>query len=304
MRKIFFCGFIVLVLAYNKAFPINLSKEPKNKGKIAIAVSILPLKYFAEQIGKEKVSVSVMVPPGANPHSFEPKPQSLKELSKADIYVKVGTPLEFEIQWIGKITSLNKKALVCDSSKGITLLNYSERVLGPHSEQKEAHHHFGKDPHIWTSLRNGILMAENIKNAMEEIDSENKDFYEINYKKLKKEFEQLDLNIQAKLKPYKNKSFIVFHSAWNYFAREYGLREIPVEIGGKEPTAKELINIVNKAKSEQIKIIFVSPQFSRKSAQVIADEIGGKVIFIDNLAENILKEFIKMSELIIKSYGK
>ena len=260
-----------------------------------VIVSIVPLKYFVQKIAEDKVTVSVMVPPGADPHSYEPKPKELKELSGASMYVKLGMPLEFELSWLDKLLALNPRMAVCDSSKEVQLLK-AGRLEGESSK--------GIDPHIWVSLKNDVIIAGNIKNSFVEMDPSNKEIYERNFLELKKELENLNSSIQGRLMPFRGHSFIVIHSAWKYFARDYALSEIPIEAGGKEPSAKDLELIIKKAEKENIKIVFAAPEFSKKAAISVAREIGAKVEVIDHLSEDLPREIKKMAELISQSYGK
>ena len=299
MKKLIIAAVIILLASPSSVFSGLIS--PKNS-RLGVAVSILPLKYFVQKIAVDKAAVYVMVPPGANPHSYEPKPKELRELSGSGLYVKVGTPIEFEVSWMGKLMSVNPKMAVCDSSKGIALINdYAEEETG---EPKKGHDQYGTDPHIWTSLRNGVIMAENVKNALSAVDPANQAFYEANCGELKKELNKLDNHVGEMLKSHAGASFIVFHSGWGYYARDYSLNEISIEVGGKEPSARDMAGIIKKAKQEKIKAVFVSPEFSLKSSRAVASEIGGKVISVDHLSENIPREIQKMTEAITQSYGK
>ena len=299
MKKLFLAALIILLAKTSYVFSALTSAE---NPRLKVAVSILPLKYFVQKIAGDKAAVAVMVPPGANPHSYEPKPKELKGLSGTALYVKAGTPVEFEISWMGKILSINPKMAVCDSSKGIPLINGADK--NGTAASKDVHEHFGADPHIWTSVRNGVIIAENIKNALSAVDPANKAFYEENFRKTQKELQELDNALREMLKSYAGSSFIVFHSGWGYFARDYSLKEISIEAGGKEPSARDLGNLIKEARQEKIKAVFVSPEFSQKSSRVIAAEIGGRVVSVDHLAENIPLEIQKMAEAIVKSYGK
>jgi zinc transport system substrate-binding protein len=262
--------------------------QPSGAEPLAVTVSILPLKYFVENIGKDKVTVSVMVPPGADPHSFEPKPAQLRDLSRARLFVKAGTSLEFEVAWMPKLISLNKDMRVCDCSQGVALVGEDN----------------SPDPHIWVSLKNAAVIAENVKSALIACDPQDKAYFKSNCRKLKKELIESDRRIAAKLKNYRLRAFLVYHSGWNYFARDYGLREIAIETGGKEPSAKTLSQIITDAKRERITAVFVGPQFSQKSAQVVAREIKAGVVAADNLSENIPEALEKMADSLVSSYER
>jgi zinc transport system substrate-binding protein len=246
------------------------SKKIEPDDNIQVVVSILPLAEFTEKIGGGRVHVSVMVPAGTTPHNYEPTPSQLIGLNTADIYVKVGTPIEFEIAWLDKILAANKNMLVCDASKDIPL---SEKDL---------------DPHVWLSPVNAKIMVGNIYAALIEKDAEHKEFYRMNKTKYIEELAALDKQIKTMLAQKKNRKFMVYHPAWGYFARSYDLEQIAVEKQGKEPTAKGILQVIEQAQKENINIIFASPQFNTKNAQVIAREIKGEVLLIDPLAKNYI----------------
>jgi zinc transport system substrate-binding protein len=254
------------------------SKKIEQTEKIHIVVSILPLAEFTESIGANRVQVSVMIPAGTTPHGYEPTPAQLADLSKANIYVKVGTPLEFETAWLDKILSINKDMLLCNASRNITL---------PEPDL---------DPHVWLSPLNAQLMVENIYNALIKIDAQNKNLYYHNKQKYIEKLSELNERIQVLFSDKKHRKFITYHPAWGYFARAYNLEQISIEAEGKEPTAKSILRIIEQAKKENIHTVFASPQFSTKSAQLIAREIHGKVILIDPLEKNYILNLTNIAE--------
>lgn len=257
--------------------------KPANSQSIEVMVSILPLAYFVENIGRDKVDVSIMVPPGANPHTYEPTPRQLEQVQRAKMYVKVGSGLEFELVWMDKLISLNKDMFICDSSEGIRLAEMAS------------------DPHIWLSPINAMIMATNIRDALVAIDPQNKNFYARNTEEFILKLDRLNKEIKKKLSPLKNRSFIVFHPGWGYFAALYGLEEISVETKGKEPSARRLAKLIKNAKQHKIKIVFISPQFSRRSVEVIAKEIKARIEFIDPLAKDYIENLHKVTDLLMES---
>jgi len=252
-------------------------REAETTGKTVIAVTILPQAGFVEAIGGDKVEVVVMVPPGASPHTYEVTADQMTQLSKAKMYAKVGSPVEFELAWMDKLIALNKTMLVVDCSKGIELIA-SQDPDEP-----------GIDPHIWLSVKNAKIIAQNICDGLVQVDAANKSLYEKNCADYIKELAALDESFTTDLSGVTNRSFIVFHPAFGYFANDYNLTQIGVEQEGKEPDADYIVRLIEAAKGNDTKVIFVSPQYSTKSAKTIADEIGGEVVIIDPLA----KEFIE-----------
>ena len=235
-------------------------------GVLNVVVSIVPQQYFVERIGGERISGTVMVPPGFSPATYEPKPEQLQALSEADAYARIRVP--FEEAWMDRIVSANEDMLIVDECTGI------ERIGG-------------KDPHIWLSPTLVKIQARNILNALVAIDQANKSVYEAGYKQFIIEIENLDAELKGIFAgKRKGMEFIVFHPSWGYFAGEYGLKQIPVEIEGKDPKPADLQRLIKHAKKLGVKVIFVQPQFSAASASVIAQAIGGQIAFADPLALN------------------
>jgi zinc transport system substrate-binding protein len=156
------------------------------------------------------------------------------------------------------------------------------------------------DPHIWLSPKLVKIQAKNILDGFLKIDEKHKDIYMENYKKFIKEIEDTDSKIKDTLSNLKNRKFMVFHPTWGYFADEYNLEQIPIEVEGKTPSMQTLAKLINKAKKDNIKVVFVQPQFSKKSAEIIAKQIGGKVIAVDPLAENWSENLISVSKVFKK----
>ena len=279
----------------------NCSKVEDNTDQKKVVVSIVPLAEFVEKIGGNKVEITVMVPPGASPHTYEPKPSQLIKVSKADMFIKVGTPIEFEVMWLDKILSTNKKMLVVNASENIEQLNTTHHHHHEHGESDNHHNHkSATDPHIWTSPLNAKIMVENICEKLIAIDAANKKIYIQNMKNYCATLDSLDKDIEQLLQNKKNRKFIVYHPAWSYFANRYHLEQVPVEIDGKEPTAKGIKGLIDLAIKSEIKVIFASPQFNTESAAIIAREIKGEVILIDPLAEEYIANLKKIAVTLSK----
>lgn len=276
-----------------------LARDLKDKSGIQVTVSILPLAEFIERIGGDKVDVSVMIPPGAEPHSYEPLPSQLIELSATELYVKLGSGIEFENVWLKKISGLNPGMVIGNASENIELAVMS-RAEDSNESTDEADETY-KDPHIWLSLTKARVIAGNIRDMLVTIDPGNAGVYKDNAQKFIGEIDELHRKNLSRFKSLKKRDFIVFHPSWGYFARDYGFNQLVVEVEGKEPTARELINLIGQARDKDIKIIFVSPQFSRRSAEVIAGQIQGKVISIDPLAREYLKNMSEASDRLFNS---
>lgn len=268
--------------------------------KNQISVNILPQKYFVEKIVQDKFEVNVMVNPGSSPHNFEPKPSQMKALAKSKIYFISGD--NSELAWINRFKQNAKNTLFIDSVKGIEKIamidhHHDEDGHDLHEDEDDA-----LDPHTWLDPINVKTIAKNIYEAVILVDEVNKDFYENNYNKFLIELDNLNLELNNILEPYKNRAFMVFHPSWGYFAKRYNLKQIAVESQGKEPKPNELINLINEAKEHDIKVIFTSPQFSKKAAKVISENIKGNVEVIDPLSIDWENNLIKTAKLFEDSY--
>ena len=279
--------------------------------KPEISVSIAPQKYFLEKIAKDKFDINVMVKAGSSPHTYEPKTSQMKSLSNSKIYFFTG--IEFEKAWLDKFKKSAPNTIFVDSSAGIQRIAMEEHSHEEeskatnhkdekHNDHEDEHEHDGLDPHVWLDPVLVKVQAKNIYEAVVSIDLENKEFYTKNYEEFLKELDSLDAQIKEILKPYEHKAFMVFHPSWGYFAKRYDLEQISIEVQGKEPKPNELVELVKDAKKHNIKIIFVSPQFSQKSAKTIAQNIGGNVVAIDSLGENWEIDLLKAANEIANSY--
>ncbi|MCD4761098.1 zinc ABC transporter substrate-binding protein, partial [bacterium] len=208
----------------------------------------------------------------------------IKKLSDAELYIRIGH-IAFEQAQMDKLKDINSDMLVVDSSKSIKL-----RTIETHNTHKENKNNHedegGNDPHIWLDPNMVKIQAENIYQALIKINPENKNYFLANKNKFIKDLDSLDKKLKNSFKPIKNKTILVFHPAFGYLADAYNFHQEAIEIEGKDPTIKNLQKIIDQAKKDNIKVIFVQKQFSTKSAQVIADAIGGTVVQIDPLAQN------------------
>ena len=292
--KIFALVISVLCLA-----GISSLSTARAEDGLRVFVSIVPQKYFVEKIGGGLVDVSVMVRPGASPATYEPKPQQMVALSRSRIYFAIGVP--FESTWLEKLAAANPKMMIIHTEDGIEKIPMRARHHHDeekyHHQDKGPHHHGIKDPHIWLAPPLVMIQARNILGALTRIDPANRAAFKINYKNFIRELVELDLKIRDIFAgKEEGKKFMVYHPAWGYFAGAYGLKQIPVEIEGKEPTPRQLQNLIRHAEEHGVKVVFVQPQFSAKSAETIAEAIGGQVMFSDPLSLNWAENLIEVAE--------
>lgn len=310
-------------------FSLSISVISVNAAeKLSVFVSLVPQKYFVQQIGKDKIDVQAMVKPGASPHTYEPKPRQMTDISSASLYFSIG--VQFEKVWLKKISAANPNMKVVHTDHGIdkiVMARHHHHEKAHHEEDHQAHEdHHGKvdehheaehhdkglhgeygdevhhsdelhhdkdhhdqaglDPHIWTSPTLVKMQAKTILKALQKADPSHKNEYEANFNIFSAQIDALDQELRQIFSGKTGLQFMVFHPAWGYFAHAYGLKQVPVEIEGKNPKPAQLKELIEHAKEEGIKVIFVQPQFSTQSAKVVAREIGGQIAFADPLAEN------------------
>ncbi len=270
---------------------------------INAVVSILPEQTFVKAIGGEKVNISLMVTPGSSPHTYEPKPSQMLAVSKADLYFAIG--VEFENVWLPKFKNLNPHLAFVDLSEGIEklpMLSAAHTCSSTH-EAHEHHEHASsegkKDPHIWTSPANVKRIARHIYEALSKHDPSNIKYYKENLEAFVKTIELTDQRLKKMFDTYKGpRTFMVFHPSWGYFAKDYGLEQIAVEIEGKSPKPRELVALIKKAKEKQVSAIFTQPEFSDASAKIIASELGIPVVKSSPMAQDWSDNLIRMAQTI------
>jgi|WetSurMetagenome_2_1015567.scaffolds.fasta_scaffold14868_3 zinc transport system substrate-binding protein len=270
-----------------------LSNQAIAQQKIPVFVTILPQKYFVEQIGGKNVKVSVLVPPGKSAETYEPTPRQMTEFSQAKLYFSIGMP--FEEIWLPKLKANNPQMRFVDAKENLTLRTLE--TLHHH----EDHDHGLYDPHIWLNPAFVEIMAKQIQKHLSDLNPENSQQYQINTERFIQQLKQLDQNIHVLFKELKKRKFMVFHPAWGYFADAYKLQQIPIEMEGKEPSSKTLGLLIEKAKQEKISAIFVQQQINRRPAESIAKAINAQVISVDPLAENYVENLFQVAQTFAKA---
>ncbi|MEA1914605.1 MAG: zinc ABC transporter substrate-binding protein, partial [Campylobacterota bacterium] len=275
-------------------------------------VSILPQTTFVKAIGGDKVNVSLMVKPGNSPHTYEPKPTQMKDISKADVYFSIG--VEFENNWLPKFSNQNNKMKIINISTGIEKMamikhnDHEEEDHEKHAEDHEEKHHekhaedhhnyAAFDPHVWTSPDNVKIIAKNILKSLIKIDKKNEEYYKKNHEVFIESVNATDTKIKSILKDLSNTKFMVFHPSWGYFAKQYNLIQVPIEIEGKSPKPKEIIKLIKSAKKQNIQAILTAPEFSEKVAKQIAKELNIPIVKISALNPKWSKNLINLAKTI------
>ncbi|MDQ1238466.1 MAG: zinc transport system substrate-binding protein [Thermodesulfobacteriota bacterium] len=293
--------------------------------KIRAFVSILPQAFFVSQVGGPHVDVRVLVDPGKDPHTFELTPKVMIDLSQADLFFALGLPFEQAI--MRKLRGTTERVRIIDTANGVALLP----LLHDHEEGEHGSHHKGnkklqgqtqgshssgsgshshshdastargadkhhRDPHIWLDPSLVKIQASNIAQALINLDPGRADDFRKNLERFHQDLDELDAELAESLSPFRGQRFYVYHPAFGYFAARYGLDQMPVEIEGKEPSPRHLTNLIRSAKKDHVKIIFVQPQFSQKTAQSLSEAIKGSVIAIDALSPDYLNNMRVITE--------
>ncbi len=317
VKKLYPWSVVAIALCLGAAFQgCSQPPAPKTEEKLDITVSILPQKYFVERIGGESVNVNVMVQPGESPHTYEPKPQQLRSLAEAEAYLSIG--VSFEKAWMDRLKAANPKMPIIDTTQGMKLLpmvahHHHDHHHGEGRHQHEQEHEHDEtgnkgeekaaeklkenfDPHVWLSPQRVKIQAQTIYQTLVELAPENQAQYRAALDEFLADIEQLDAEIRQSLAGIQQRKFMVFHPSWGYFADDYGLEMISIEVGGQEPSAAEVAQLISQAKAENIRVIFVQPEFSTRSAEAIAQEINGEVIVINPLMYNWLEEMRRVTQ--------
>jgi zinc transport system substrate-binding protein len=244
-----------------------------------ISVSILPQKFMVERIAGDNYRVNVLVPPGASPETYEPTPGQMMDVANSVVYFRIGY-IDFERTLLNSIMSQNRRLLAINTADGMELIASDIVDHGDHV------HLYGVDPHIWLSVPGAKSQARIIAETLARIDPENRGLYLDNFSSFADELDELHEYFRELFREPKRRSFLVFHPALGYFARDYGLHQIGVEQDGKSPTAANMRSIVNQARQEGLTDIFIQMEFERENARAVARELGGSVIEINPLSEN------------------
>jgi len=307
-----------------------LACVPARAAGLRVLVSIPPAAWFVRQVAGDLAEVQVMIPVGASPHAYEPKPSQMVAVGQADLYLAIG--VEFEETWLPKLLGVNPEMQVVHLDEGIAKLSmaehghdgYAEKAASHQQGQRQGresahgsgqghgaiaavahgegqgdnaaqalhgspegaspHEPHGLDPHVWLSPALAATLVGNANRALAQADPQHAAQYEANARQTLARITALRSELAPLFKDLPLRRFLVFHPSWGYFAHEFGLEQMPIEVQGREPSPRELHDLVRGAKAHGVRAVFVQPQMSRRTAQVVADELGGHVVLADPLA--------------------
>jgi len=261
---------------------LSCNPDSSDSGEKYITVSIAPFKYFVREIAGDDFRVNVMVPPGANPHIYEPFPVQINQLRKSVAYISNGF-LGFEIVWLDRFYMINPEMVK------LSLGDRIDPLASSHEHGSVDEHAEGADPHYWVSPKCAIVIASSVRDLLCNLNPEAKEKYESGYASLISKIGEADRKAQTLSQESGGKSFMIFHPNLAYLARDYGLQEIAVEFEGKEPPPSRLKELIDLAREKNLKTIFVQKEYDSRNAKAIANEIGAEIVVIDPLSEDWLK---------------
>lgn len=263
-----------------------ISSSPQKEE--CISVTIEPQRYFIEKIGGTDFQVNCVIPSGQSPETYDPTPKQIMQIGQSLAYFRIGY-IGFEQAWMSNLEKQNPHMRVFDLSKGMAFVE---------NEESDTHHHGSVDPHIWTSMQGARVIARNVRDALIALKPEHQAEYTLRYDSLMQEIADTEREMKLLLKPYKGTSFIIYHPALTYFAREFGLNQLCIELDGKEPSPAQLKELIETARASQAKVVFVQQEFDQKNAELIAQETGCRLVRINPLAYDWRKEMVNLAKIL------
>uniref|UniRef100_A0AB33ISP8 ABC transporter substrate-binding protein n=1 Tax=Prevotella sp. GTC17253 TaxID=3236793 RepID=A0AB33ISP8_9BACT len=274
-----FLRYVVIILSVTSLTACTGSKTDNQR---TIMVSIEPLRYFAEQIAGDKFKITTMVPKGGNPETYEPTPKQMMQLAKSDLFFKIGN-IGFERTWMKKLTTNAPHTIMVNTSDGIVPV----KTINGYA-----------DPHTWMSAANARIIAVNIFNKLKEIDSRDSLYFRQNLESLLDRINAVDNEVRGYITQDKSNAFLIYHPILTYFARDYGLTQIPVEEEGHEPSAAQLQQVIQLAHRKQVKVIFVQKEMANRNLDIVGDGVAAERAVINPLGYHWDKEMIKVAKLL------
>jgi zinc transport system substrate-binding protein len=265
--------------------------------RLQVAVSIIPQKILVERIGGPHVQALLMVQPGHNPATYEPGPRQMADLARADLYYRIGVP--FERVWMARILDNYPGLAVLDARDGIELRQMEDAAHEGHGHGHD-HHAAEPDPHIWLSPPLIRVMALRLRDRLIALDPSHRDGYMHNHALLDAALVRLDGDIRSVLSVLSVRRFMVYHPSWGYFADSYGLQQLAIESGGREPGAQSLARLLDMAREQGVGSIFVQKQFSQVQARALADAVNARVVVIDPLASDYPENLLDVARAMVQ----
>ncbi len=287
--RIYFTRILLPVCLLTLMAACRRTTSPADDGTPTLTVTIEPLRYFAEALAGGHFEVNCMVPEGNSPETYDPTPRQLVELTKSRAYLRIGH-IGFEQVWMERLEANAPEMQVFDTSRGISLIRDEGHAHGGHN------HAGGVEPHIWNSPANARIIARNVCDALCRLDSANASFYTSRLDSLNRVISRTDSIVRQLLAEGGQRAFLIYHPALSYFARDYGLTQLCLEEGGKEPSPAHLKQLIATCRAKGVRTIFVQKEFDSRNAELAAKEIGAKLVVINPLNYHWDEELVRTAE--------
>lgn len=265
--------------------------------ELEVFAGIAPMAHVVERVGGRHVRLQILIGKGREPHTFEPTARQMIALSRADLYFIVGT-LPFEQRLAARLGKVNQRLTVVDAGRGVAMRKTLEH---PHGE---GHHHNGEDPHIWMGPAQLKVMAKNVAEALTKAAPEHKANFEGNLRAYLEEADKTWARMRKALAAHADETVLAFHPAFGYFLDSCGLKQETVEVLGKRPSPRQLQAVIQEARTKNIQVVLVQPQFDAKSAETVASAIGATVLAIDPLKQDVLANLEEAASKIAKTLAE
>jgi len=286
---------ILILITLSLLLTITSCSNTDKSDKLIIAAGIVPVASFIEQVAGELLDVVTLIPPGNSPANYQPSSKDMQALSDSIIYFTMQMPTE-EANILPKVRNFNKNIIIVNLRDAVSeiypLLSAEDH---DHEEDEEEPGELSVDPHLWLSPKRSIVMIQVIADELSAIDAKNQDIYQKNASEFIARIESLDSEINIRIESLQNKAFMMYHGTYGYFADDYGLEMISIEVAGKQATASEIQEVIEHANEKSIKLVFYQDEFDDNQAQTVAEEISGKVHKASPLSSDYLtsiREFV------------
>ncbi len=295
-------------------------KKADSDGRMIVYSGLPPVAYLASAVGGERVDSKSVLPEGRSPHDYSPRPGEIRGVMSAKFFFTTG--MNFE-NLVSRPVD-RKRTRVVDVSEGVERIpfdtaHHHDDEDGDHDHADhnhdadgkehencdacaEGHAHGALDPHVWLSTHNAVVMAENIAKAFSQADPEGAAVYAKNLAAVKGKLAESQAYAERELASYAGREFYVYHPAFGYFAKSIGLKQVAIELGGREATPAQLAEVIQRAKESKVTVIFVQPQFNPSSARALSNAIHGKVAGLDSLAADIPANIHAMTDALKEGF--
>ena len=293
MRRVAAFAWILISLACGGGGPTNPSS------RLVVATSIPPHAWLIERIGGEAVEVHTVLRPGESPTTHQPSDLQVSRVLESRVFFSAGVPFESGA-WFGALDGLLEIVALQDGVTNRVMEGHSHS----HSTSPDVHGRAasGLDPHAWLSPMRLMMQARIVAATLSRLDPDHAAVYAGNLESLITELVELDRSIETTMAPYAGRAFLVFHPSWGYFADDYRLEQIAIEIEGKQPTDAELTEIKRATAARNITVVYVQPQIAGQAAHALADAIGARVETLDPLAPDIPANLRRVTESIRRGF--